>query len=342
MFVVTKKDIEFECRYDEIKKLDVSTNWFTRGVTIETGSGIQNCSTGDEAAAAAMGNIIKSAMPGSKEGVLGGETPSDVVFGVIKGAVRSNEPIVGVMVTIYGNALVATEQRLLIVTEEGLECDCAYADITAFEVRTGWWTRGISFSSSSDDFECETEDRDAVVAMGNIIRDRTPHIDSPDVGDDEGGLKSRVKGVFDTATGGDIRKYEEFVDASTTVLVGLHRDQAAVVDRLTKLENATEAIRRSQGETDTRLSTVDTAVAELRSASDEVGTRLSGVETGISELRASQAEVVEELDRIERTPPVSESRDERNSQAVSINRTALVVSVVAIVVSILSLVLRFV
>ena len=134
----------------------------------------------------AMYNVIRSAMPGVNEGVLGGEMPSDMVLGVIGDATQSDEAIVGIMVTTDGNALVATEQRLLIATQQGLECDCVYEDITAFEVRTGWLKRGISFISSRGDFECATEDGDAVVVMGNIIRGRTPHIDSPVIAEDGG------------------------------------------------------------------------------------------------------------------------------------------------------------
>ena len=364
VFVAKRKGIEFECRYDAITKLKVETSWFTRGVVIETESDNQYCSTGDEAAVVAMRNVIRSAMPGANEGVLGGEMPSDVLFGVIGDATQSDEAIVGIMVTTDGNALVAMEQRLLIATAEGLECDCVYEDITAFEVRAGWLKRGISFSCSKGDFKCATEDGDAVVDMGNIIRDRTPHIDSPVIGEDGGGLVGKAKGMFNTATGGDIRRYEEFVDTATAVLVGLHRDQATMVSRLDAVENSVESVRRSQDEIDTRLTEVDAAIVGLREHNDAVSTLISDVEAGFLELRASQSEVVGKLgeteqavsrltERVREFPTsgdaarptesvVSGPTRESESGAVSMNRTALVVSVVAIIVSVLSLVLRFV
>ena len=362
VFVAKKKGIKFECRYDAITKLKVETSWFTRGVRIETESDNQYCSTGDEAAVVAMYNVIRSAMPGVNEGVLGGEMPSDMVLGVIGDATQSDEAIVGIMVTTDGNALVATEQRLLIATQQGLECDCVYEDITAFEVRTGWLKRGISFISSRGDFECATEDGDAVVVMGNIIRGRTPHIDSPVIAEDGGGLVGKVKGMFDTATGGDIRRYEEFVDTATDVLVGLHRDQATAMGKLVALENSVEAVRRSQDEINTRLTRVDAAIVELCEHNDAVSTLISGVEAGFSELRASQSEVVGKLGTTEQTvsrltervPELLTGGDAaRPPEAVvsgpaaeggggSMNRTALVASVVAVLVSVLSLVLRFV
>ena len=148
-------------------------------------------------------------MPATEE-ILGDETPSDAVMGTVRGAVQSNEPILGIVVTSEGDALVATEQRLLIATEAELVLDTGYEGITDLEVRTGWWSRGITLRTSEAEFECDIDDRDAATAMGTIIGDRAPGLDPDDTGEDGGGLMGRAKGVFDTATGQDIRKFEEF------------------------------------------------------------------------------------------------------------------------------------
>ena len=61
-------------------------------------------------------------MPPTEE-ILGDETPSDAVMGTVRGAVQSNEPILGIVVTSEGDALVATGQRLLVATEDELVLD---------------------------------------------------------------------------------------------------------------------------------------------------------------------------------------------------------------------------
>ena len=243
------------------------------------------------------------------EEILGDEIPSDAVMGTVRGAVQSNEPILGIVVTSEGDALVATEQRLLIATEDELVLDTGYEDITDLEVRTGWRSRGITLKTSEAEFECGIDDRDAATAMGNIIGDRAPGLDQDDTGEDGGGLMGRARGVFDTATGQDIRKFEEFVESATTVLVGLHRDQAATSGRLSELGDSVESIRQAQEEIDESLGRLDTAVAELREEiADSRSTVSSDGESGPS----------------------------------SMNRTILVISVVALILSVVSLVLRFV
>ena len=132
-------------------------------------------------------------MPATEE-ILGDETPSDAVMGTVRGAVQSNEPILGIVVTSEGDALVATEQRLLIATEAELVLDTGYEDITDLEVRTGWWSRGITLKTSEAEFECDIDDRDAATAMGTIIGDRAPGLDPDDTGEDGGGLMGRARG----------------------------------------------------------------------------------------------------------------------------------------------------
>ena len=141
--------------------------------------------------------------------ILGGETLSGAVLEVVRGSVRSNEHILATVVTLEGNGLVSTDHRILIATEEDVPFDAVSEDITDLEVRTGWWSRGISFKTSEGEFDCGIYDRDAVVTMGNIIRDHALSIDSGDTLKDSGGLIGRVKGVFDTATGQDIRKFND-------------------------------------------------------------------------------------------------------------------------------------
>ena len=119
--------------------------------------------------------------------------------------------------------------------------------------------------NSGGEAEYGIRDRDAVTRMGNIIGDRASGVDVAESGRGDGGLMGRAKGVLDTATGQDIRKFEEFVEAATTVLVGVHRDQEALRGEVTGLE---EAIRERQDGIDERLGGVDATITALREEFD--------------------------------------------------------------------------
>ena len=125
-----------------------------------------------------------------EERVLGDQSLSEELLRVIEGAVAEGEPIRGILATLAGNAAVATDQRLLFATEESVNLKLNYEDLTAMEIRTGWWSRGISFLTSEGDVECDVSDRDAVVAMADIIRERAPHIDLPESDGESGGHHS--------------------------------------------------------------------------------------------------------------------------------------------------------
>ena len=178
---------------------------------------------------------------------------------------QEDEHILAIAATSAGGALVATDQRILAVEEEGVVLDSGYEDITDLEVRTRWWSRGISLTTREGEAEYGIRDRDAVMRMGNIIRDRASGVDVSEGDRGGGGLMGRAKGVLDTATGQDIRKFEEFVEAATTVLVGVHRDQQALKGEVTGLE---ESIRQRQDEIDESLGGVDSTVTELREEFD--------------------------------------------------------------------------
>ena len=242
-------------------------------------------------------------------GVFGDESLSDALVSIITDSVQENETIQGVAVTLTGNAVVATDRRVLFVTEEDLSLEIDYEGITGIEVRTGWWSRGITFATEEGEIECDVENKDVVTAFGDIVRQRAPHIDLPESGGESSGLMGRVRGVFDTATGQDIRKYEEFVEASTTVLVGLHRDQSAMAERQAEIEDETADVRRIQEAFDVRLKRLEQTIGELREGdSDSSG------------LKASEA----------------------GTSASSMNRLVLVIAIVAIILSVASIVLRFV
>ena len=97
--------------------------------------------------------------------------------------------------------------------------------------------------------------------MGDIIREHAVGVDKSGSDRKGGGLVDRARGVLDTATGQDIRKFEEFVEAATTVLVGVHRDQESLRGEVTGLE---ESVRQRQDDIDERIGSVDEKLTELR------------------------------------------------------------------------------
>ena len=199
------------------------------------------------------------------ERILGKESPPNAVMEIVRSSAQEDEQILAIVATSGGGALVATDRRILAVEEEDVVLDSAYEDITDLEVRTRWWSRGISLKTREGGVECGVRERDALVRIGNIIGDRASEVGVPESDRGGGGLMDRAKGVLDTATGQDIRKFEEFVEAATTVIVGVHRDQTALRGEVAGME---ESIRERQEEIDGRLGGVDAAVTELREEFD--------------------------------------------------------------------------
>lgn len=233
------------------------------------------------------------------ERIIGEEPPPDVVMEIVRSSLQADEHILAVTATSMGGAMVATDRRVLAVEEEEKVFDSAYEDITDLKVRTRWWSRGITLKTRDGEAEIDIYDRDTAVTMGDIIGEHASGVDMPESDRRGGGLMSRARGVIDTATGQDIRKFEEFVGDATTVLVGVHRDQETLRSEVTEME---KSIQQRQDDIDARLGNVDGKVTELR----------------------------EDLDAF------------RSSNASSMNRIVLVVSLIALVLSVAGIVLRFV
>ena len=70
---VTKGDLEFQCSYKCINHLNISTNWFIRGISIETNTASTDCSIGSKDVVEEMGRIIQSHMESHSDGEHDGE-----------------------------------------------------------------------------------------------------------------------------------------------------------------------------------------------------------------------------------------------------------------------------
>ena len=261
------------------------------------------------------------------EKVLGDKAISGELLRVIEGALARDESVLGVLPTLSGNAVAASDKRLLFASEEQIDLEVEYDAITAMEVKTGWWSRGITFATEEGEIEFDVQDRDAVTAFGDIIWQRAPQIAVPE---DGAGFMGRVKGVVDTATGQDIRKFEEFVETSTTVLVGLHQDQTALAEKQSQLEDGINDVRQAQEATDAKQSQLEDGIGDVRQAQEAIDAKLANLDESVGKLR-------EQVDAF-----ISMETQEPATGGSSLNRVVLAVSLVAIVLSVVSIALRFV
>ena len=150
-------------------------------------------------------------------------------------------------------------------------------------------------------------------------------IDSEEQVDDESrpGILSRVGAVADAAkrqvsrsaevmTGADIRRFEDFTEATTTAVVGVHRDQA-------ELRKQLDQIRQS----------VSDVQAEVRE-------RLSHMEQSVDDVQQAQASLKEGLVRVgDSVQAEVQARASLFRWAIAfgaVAAAALVLSIVAIVV----------
>lgn len=106
----------------------------------------------------------------------------------------------------------------------------------------------------------------SIISRRNGIEEGHPNMTTENRGDEQVGsegqvgdeeareLGDRIRGAgrsisesvarsADVLTGGDIRKFQEFTDAATTAIVGIHQDQTELRERLERLEE-TVASRR--------------------------------------------------------------------------------------------------
>ncbi len=74
--------------------------------------------------------------------------------------------------------------------------------------------------------------------------------DKPGILDRVGGMadaaRQRVQRSAEVMTGGDIRKFEDFTEAATTAVIGVHQDQAELREQLAAKEQSIHALRQEQ------------------------------------------------------------------------------------------------
>lgn len=86
-----------------------------------------------------------------------------------------------------------------------------------------------------------------------------------------GSAKQRVRRSAEVMSGADIRRFEEFTDAVTTAVVGVHRDQAELRERLADTEQLIADLQRDQARlTDTLARLEHSTRSRNRSEQSEV------------------------------------------------------------------------
>ena len=107
-------------------------------------------------------------------------------------------------------------------------------------------------------------------------------------------VKEKAQSSADVMTGADLRRFDEFTDAATTAVVGLHRDQVELRERLDRLEQSVDGIRRGQAVLAESLARVERSVRSQDGPEESrvARWRLWGIAFGIVSLSALLLSIV--------------------------------------------------
>lgn len=280
-----------------------------------------------------MNNELRQAIIGAR---LGGKQLRRWEINAVARALAQGEAVLAVLPCDNDKMLCATDSRAFAASRDGVGFETPYSSIAEIDVSTGWFSRGISITTDGGSVFSGGGDSEALEAMAGIIREMTPHLDGADPEESKGGgLTGLAKGVFNTATGGDIRKYEEFVDAATTVLVGLHQDQYALTAKLGEFDEAIAELRESDRISRERIANLAAAVAELQTAQSDTMANLAALQDTLNaladEVRAAQS-IIQSVQAAERA---------RSSASATMVKAALAASGVAAALAVVSIALGF-
>ena len=102
----------------------------------------------------------------------------------------------------------------------------------------------------------------------------------------EPGILDRARGAIGSATrrarrsaevmsGADIRGFEEFTDAATTAIIGVHQDQAELRERLTATEQSLDELQQGQAKLVGDLTRVEHSIRDLTESEESGADSLS-------------------------------------------------------------------
>ena len=113
-----------------------------------------------------------------------------------------------------------------------------------------------------------------------------------------GSATHRVRRSAEVMSGADIRRFEEFTDATTTAVIGVHRDQTELRERLAAAEQSLDELQQDQVKLAESLTRVEHSIGtraeseESRAASQSRWTIAFGAVSGVALLLSIVAVVV--------------------------------------------------
>ncbi len=85
-----------------------------------------------------------------------------------------------------------------------------------------------------------------------------------------GSAKQQVSRSAEVLSGSDIRRFDDFTDAATRAVVGVHRDQAELREHLADMDRRVEELRQEQLSVAARLETTEQSVRDTRQQQSEL------------------------------------------------------------------------
>ena len=164
-----------------------------------------------------------------------------------------------------------------------------------------------------------------------------------------GSAKQQVSRSAEVLSGSDIRRFDDFTDAATRAVVGVHRDQAELREHLADMDQTANELRQEQLSVAARLETteqsvrdirhqqsellqrVDETITGLRQEQSSLTARLETTEQSVRDMRQQQSELVQRVDESPRSD--AESLSLATIAFGIISAVALLLSIAAIVVS---------
>ena len=93
--------------------------------------------------------------------------------------------------------------------------------------------------------------------------------------------KRHVSRSAEVLSGADIRRFEDFTEAATTAIVGVHRDQAELREQLTHIEQSVNDVGQAQDELREQIAQVERSVNDLRQTQDGLKGSLTRMDKSI-------------------------------------------------------------
>ena len=104
-----------------------------------------------------------------------------------------------------------------------------------------------------------------------------------------GAAQRQVSRSAEVLSGSDIRRFDDFTDAATRAVVGVHRDQAELREHLADMDRMVKELRREQLSVAARLETTEQSVRDMRHQQSELRQRVDETITGLGQEQLSVA-----------------------------------------------------